>query len=100
MARTAATKVWLTKGKDLENNETADPCPECLTQENLTSKRSQEEDLAYVATKNLEVTVVHGHSALTGDMVATMPPSTVVDQNGNPVDYDMCGVMAYSMLFD
>jgi len=99
VARTAATKVWLTKGKDQEINDAADPCPEHLTQENLTSKRSQEEDLAHVATKNLEVSVVHGHSVLTGEMVATMPPSTVVDKDGNPGDFDVCGVMDYSMLF-
>lgn len=99
MARTAATKVWLTKGKDQEINDAANPYPEYLTQGNLASKRSQEEDLSYVATKNLEVTVLHGHSVLTGDMVATMPPSTVVDQDGNPVDYDVCGVMDYSQIF-
>jgi len=99
VARTAATKVWLTKGKDQEINDAANPYPEYLTQGNLASKRSQEEDLSYVATKNLEVTVLHGHSVLTGDMVATMPPSTVVDQDGNPGDYDMCGVMAYSQIF-
>ena len=99
VARTAATKVWLAKGKDQEINDAADPYPEYLTQGNLASKRSKEEDLAYVATKSLEVTVLHGHSVLTGDMVANMPPSTVVDQNGNPGDYDMCGVMAFSMIF-
>jgi hypothetical protein len=97
--RTAATKAWLTKGKELESNETADPRPEYLTQENLASKRSQEEDLARVATKKLEVSVVHGHSVLAGEMVATMPPSTVVDANGNPGDFDVCGVTDYYMMF-
>jgi hypothetical protein len=97
--RTAATKAWLTKGKDLESNETADPRQEHLTQENLASKRPQEEDLAHVATKKLEVGVVHGYSVLTGEMVAAMPPPTVVGENGKLGDIGACGVTDYHMMF-
>ena len=93
--RTAATKLWLAKNKDLPSNKTADPCPEYFTQDNHASKRTPAEDVAHVSTKKLEVSVVHGHTVITGDMVATMPPCTVVDDDGNPGDFSQGGVTDY-----
>ena len=93
--RTAATKSWLAKSKDLASNKTADPCPEYFTQDNRASKRTQAEDVAHVSTKKLQVSVVHGHTVITGDMVATMPPCTVVDDDGNPGDFSQGGVTDY-----
>ena len=93
--RTAATKAWLAKSKDLASNKTADPHPEYFTQDNRASKRTEAEDVACVATKKLEVSVVHGHTVITGDLVATMSPCTVVDDNGNPGDFSQGGVTDY-----